>query len=501
MTRFLIAHDLGTSGNKATLFSADGHLIRSYTESYPTHFYNSCWAEQNPADWWEAFCRSNQILLEGIPPQQVEAISFSGQMMGCVVVDRNGDPLENAIIWCDQRAQEQEQFLKSRLNPVDFYQITGHPISRSYSLEKLMWIRDHCPSIYQRIYKILLPKDFLISRLTGQFFTDYSDASGTNCFDLKRLTWAPQILQTARIPQGLLPDAVPSTYVAGTVSQEAAQRCGLLAGTKVVMGGGDGVCASVGAGSVCEDRAYNYLGSSSWISFASREPIWDSNIRTFNWVHMVPGYYVPTGTMQAAGNSYAFWQRMLFEGDGRSSSQRYQAIDHLITQSPPGARRLLYLPYLLGERSPRWNPHARGTLIGLTMEHSSGDIMRACVEGIAMNLALILKIFQAHTPLSNLTLLGGLANSPVICQILCNIFGLPVTPLVHLDEATSMGAAVAGGVGVGLLEDFSCIEQFIARKKPLFPQPLLGEFYQQLLRVFDNSYTALEKSYKELAML
>ena len=237
MYNYLIAHDLGTTGNKATLFSDEGKLIRSITYSYNTHFFNGNWAEQNPLDWWKAVCETNKQLLKGIDKNKVAALAFSGQMMGCVCVDSNGELLRDAIIWADQRSVAEEINIKGKIDELEFYNITGHRISASYSIEKLMWIRNNEPDIFKRIYKVLNPKDYIIYRLTGKFVTDYSDASGTNAFDIVNLEWSEKILGCAELDINLFPTAYPSTYIAGEISLKVSDECGLATGTKVVIGG------------------------------------------------------------------------------------------------------------------------------------------------------------------------------------------------------------------------------------------------------------------------
>ena len=311
MTKFLIAHDLGTSGDKATLFTTDGELVKSITYVYDTDFFNSTWAEQNPDDWWKAICENNEELLKEIDKKQVAGMAFSGQMMGCVPVDKNGRALRPAIIWADQRSQDQEKQIKDKIDEQEFYRIVGHKISASYSIEKLMWIRDHEPEVFQNTYKMLQPKDYVIYKLTGKFLTDYTDASGTNCLDLNELKWSERILAAAEIGEEKLPDLYPSTHVAGEVTGSVAAECGLAPGTPIIIGGGDGVCAAVGAGSVREGDTFNYLGSSSWVAMTSAKPIFDPQLRTYNWAHMVPGMYSPNGTMQAAGNSYQFIKKTI----------------------------------------------------------------------------------------------------------------------------------------------------------------------------------------------
>jgi xylulokinase len=505
MYNYLIAHDLGTTGNKATLFSDEGKLIRSITYSYNTHFFNGNWAEQNPLDWWKAVCETNKQLLKGIDKNKVAALAFSGQMMGCVCVDSNGELLRDAIIWADQRSVAEEINIKGKIDELEFYNITGHRISASYSIEKLMWIRNNEPDIFKRIYKVLNPKDYIIYRLTGKFVTDYSDASGTNAFDIVNLEWSEKILGCAELDINLFPTAYPSTYIAGEISLKVSDECGLATGTKVVIGGGDGVCAAVGAASVKEDVAYNYLGSSSWVAYTSKKPVFDKKMRTFNWVHMIPGYYAPTGTMQAAGNSFSFMKDIMCDGLSKEAQKYncnvYDSINQLIESSKLGANGLIFLPYLLGERSPRWNPNARGAFIGIKMEHTKADFLRSTVEGILMNLDIILRIFEESSDIKIMNIIGGMAQGAPIRRILADIYGLRVNKLNYLEEATSMGAAVAAGVGVGMFKDFNVIHKFIQIEEEIIPDMENHSQYEPIKEVFENSYKALLGIYDELAKL
>ena len=498
MDMYIIAHDLGTSGNKATLFTTEGKLVNSCTYEYGTRFFNGNWAEQNPNNWWEAFCCTNRMLLKGIDKSKVAVVSFSGQMMGCVCVDRKGEALSNAIIWADQRSTKEEEYLKNKIDELEFYRLVGHKISSSYSLEKLMWIRNNKPDIYNLTYKMLLPKDYLIYKLTGEFVTDYSDASGTNAFDLINLKWSEKIIETAEVELSKFPEALPSTTVAGEVSKYIAEESGLAAGTKVVIGGGDGVCATVGAASISENVAYNYLGSSSWISYTSKEPVFDDKLRVFNWVHLIPGYYSPTGTMQAAANSFNFVKNLLYETDKVDKTDVYKIINNEIEKSKIGANGLLFLPYLLGERSPRWNPDARGAFIGLKMEHNRGDLIRSTVEGVLMNLNIILGILNINEQTNSINVIGGMAQSDAILKILSEVFGLKVKKLSYLEEATSIGAAVTAGVGSGELNDFSEVDKFISVSEEIVPDMHNNQKYTNIKQVFDNSYHALLEIYEDL---
>jgi len=505
MQKYLIAHDIGTSGNKATLFTIYGKLVDSITYAYNTHFFNGNWAEQNPLDWWKAVCETNKKLLDGRDKNQVVGLAFSGQMMGCVCVDRNGELVREAIIWADQRSVVEEEFIKSKMEEKEFYHIVGHKISASYSIEKLMWIRNNEPDNFKRIYKMLLPKDYIIYRLTGNFVTDYSDASGTNAFDLVNLKWSHKIIECAELDIGLFPEVFPSTHIAGEISSAIADECGLAAGTKVVIGGGDGVCAAVGAGSVKENIAYNYLGSSSWVGYTAKAPVFDVEMRTFNWAHAIPGYYAPTGTMQAAGNSFNYMKNTLCDGLSMIAKKEncsvYDLMNQQIASSKIGANGLIFLPYLLGERSPRWNSNARGAFIGLKMEHTKADMLRATVEGILMNLNIILQVFQKDANIKTMNIIGGLAQGAPIRQILADIYGIKACKLNYLEEATSMGAAVIAGVGTGVLKDFNEIHKFIQVEEVIDPNFENYKKYEPIKTVFNNSYDALLSIYEQLAKL
>lgn len=505
MTKYLIAHDLGTSGDKASLFTTEGKYVGSTVYPYDTAYFNSNWAEQEPDDWWRAVCETNRLLTKDIDARDILAVSFSGQMMGCVCVDRNGNALRKAIIWADMRATKEQACLEKRIGKEELYRITGHKISCSYSLEKLMWITNNEPEIYGNTYKMLNPKDFLVQKLTGEYLTDYSDASGTNAFDLQNFRWSEKIIEAAGVDMDKFPTAVPSTHIAGEISAEVARECGLHPGTKVVVGGGDGVCAAVGSGSVSVGKTYNCLGSSSWIMTSSKEPIYDDKYRIFNWAHLVPGLIAPCGTMQTAGSSFSWLKNQICTSEVQEALDKglspYQIINDEIAQSTIGANGLLFLPYLLGERSPRWNPNAKGAFIGLKMEHKRADILRSVIEGIALNLKIILDAFGPKLKIEEITVIGGMAQGQIQRRILADVFNTKLLTLNYMEEASSIGAAVCAGVGIGALKDFSEVEKFI--KVVAEDQPIAenAEKYAMLLPVFDKCYSSLLDVYEDLADL
>jgi xylulokinase len=510
MMRYILAHDVGTTGNKATLYDEEGALVQSSFAPYGTAYKHQGWAEQNPRDWWRSLCTSTQQLLHesGISNSDVACIVFSGQMMGAVPVDSQGQPTRNALIWADQRSVSQIDRVAERIDPRRVYAITGHRLSASYSAGKILWLKENEPEAYNRTYKFVHAKDFLIARLTGVFVTDPSDASGTNLFDLEGGIWSDELLRAFDIPRDKLPDIRPSTDVVGEVQPAVTEETGLASGTPVVLGGGDGSCAATGAGVIREGVAYNYVGSSSWIGVATKRPILDPEMRTFTWAHLLPGLFTPTGTMQAAGSSYQ-WARDQLAGAESLVAEHlgispYDLMNGEVMQSPPGARGLLFLPYLLGERSPRWNPHARGAFVGLTIRHRPPDLIRAVMEGITLNLRVILEAFRRQGARVNaLRVIGGGARSSEWNAIMADIFGLPVLRLALLEEATSMGAAVAGGVGVGIWKDFSQVDTMVAVQSESRPDPQRHEFYTEAYDIFNDLYDVLDRGsiFERLAAL
>ncbi len=498
MRELILAHDLGTTGNKATLFDAAGQMLSSVFVGYDTAYPQAGWAEQDPADWWRAVCLSSQQLLResGHEAREIAVLSFSGEMMSCLPVDDGGRPLRSAIIWADQRADGEAAMLIDRVGAERTYRITGHRASASYTAAKLLWVRAHQPEIYAHTHKVLQAKDYAAYRLTGVYATDYSDASGTNLFDLRARRWSEEMLGALEIPAEMLPPAHPSATFIGCVTREAEESTGLAEGTPVVIGSGDGACATAGAGVLNPGDAYTYIGSSAWTSYVSREPLYDPLQRTATFAHLDPAYVFPTGSMQAAGGAYDWLERLLRDdGDERL----YAALDALAERVPPGARGLICLPYLIGERSPHWNPRARAAYIGLTMAHGRAEIARATLEGVALNLRAILEVFgEQGAPITAMRIIGGGARSPLWRQIVADVFNLPLLRPRLLVQATSLGAAIAGAVGVGLLPDYASALNWVQVEAGEEPQPENASRYAELYGLFMEAYRTLVPLYEKL---
>lgn len=491
---YILAHDLGTSGNKATLFDAEGHLIGSTFAAYATSYPRPNWAEQNPDDWWRAICTTTQQLLSdsGVEPSSIAAAGFSGMMMGCLPVDRNGTPLRSCIIWADQRAQEQARLVAARCGADEVYLRCGHRTSPAYCAPKILWVRDHQPEIYAQTARFLVPKDYLVYRLTGQFATDYSDASGTLLFDLATRRWHQPFLDALGLSAEQLPPPRPSPAVAGEVTPAAAAATGLAPGTPVVIGGGDGSCAGIGAGVIDPGTAYCVIGTSAWISVSTLAPVPDPQQRTMTFHHVHPERYAPMGVMQLAGGAREWaWQVLAGDAD----------LDAAAGRAPLGAGGLIFLPYLMGERSPWWNPQARGAFVGLAMPHNKAEMARAVLEGVAFGLGQILDCLQEHVPgIEALRLIGGGGKSRLWQQILADVFGLPIHMLELKGEATSWGAAVAAGVGVGLY-DWSIAAARSQVVEIVEPDAGRSRQYEELRALFRDSYLALEPIFSRLAGL
>ena len=488
--KYIIAHDIGTSGNKASLFSTEGELICSQTYSYKTHWFNHSHAEQNPVDWYEAIKVTTSGITNDIDVEDVLAISFSGQMMGCVLVDENGSPLRPGIIWADTRAHIEEDFIRSRINEDEFYGITGHRISSSYSLAKVLWVKNNEEDIYKKTHKMLNPKDYIIYRLTNKFVTDYSDASGTNILDLNKLEWSDEIVKQVNLRLDILPNLVKSTDVVGRLTEQGAYDLGLSTNTVVVAGGGDGAMSAIGARCIHDGDWFATIGNSAWVARTSKKPIIDKARRIFNWAHVVPNMYIPCGTMQAAGASIKWIKEMLLEGI-RDETEAYNYMNEIVNKSPIGSNGITYLPYLMGERSPRWNPKARGCFLGMDMSSSKEDLIRSVYEGISLNLEVIRQILDQGDKSSEILVTGGGAKSLAWLQMFADIFNKTIIVPTYVEEATSIGAAVSAGVGIGIYDSFDVVNDFIHVDKRIEPKEENVNLYQPLKEVFELAYESL----------
>lgn len=507
---YILVHDIGTTGDKAALFDiSSGIIVASVIESYETIHPGTLWAEQDPLDWWRAFKISTQKLLKttGINPNDIVAVSFSGQMMACLPINKNGDPLSKAIIWMDQRSIRETEYIKHRIPENEFYRITGNRLSPTYPIAKILWLKSNRPQIYENTYVFLQSKDYIVMKLTNTFQTDYSDASLSGMMDIAKREWATDLLDELGIDSNKLPPIKSSLYIAGEVTIAASKETMIPCGTPVVLGGGDGACATLGARAVEPGDTYNYIGASSWISIVSNKPLFDPKMSIFNMAHIDPKYYSPIGTMQTAGASLKWFKDNIFLLEKISAEyiglSPYELIDREASQSPPGSNGLIYLPYLMGERSPWWNPYARGVIIGLTLRHTRNDIARSILEGIGYNLKIILDVFKENNIKINepIVLIGGGARSKLWPEILSSIYNYTTALVKYPEESTALGAAITAATAVRYYKDLTEIRRVNELVEIKKPDPNAIKIYEKMYKVFIKSYQSLLNVFTDLTKI
>jgi xylulokinase len=421
-------------------------------------------------------------------------------MQAALPVEESGAALRPSIIWADQRATVETAELIRRVPAASIYAISGHRPSASYSAAKIMWIRKNEPEIFRRAWKFLHAKDFIVLRLTGRACTDLSDASGMNLLDIGEAKWSSDLLDAAGIPASLLPELHESTNVVGKVTSAASSASGLIQGTPVVIGGGDGACATCGAGVVAPGDAYICMGTSGWVAMASDKPLRDPGERIGTYCHFRKGLYFP-----CAGALAWFVETTAAEEkreDSMADRPVYDILEAKAARVSPGSEGLLFLPYLIGERSPWWNSDARGCFIGLSLSHGQGHMARAIMEGVACNLRLIADVFtELGMHARDFRLIGGGARSRTWRGILADVLDRRVTTLSFMEEATSVGAAIAGGVGVGLFESMEEAARIVTAVESIEPDPQRALRYRQCLPVFTSAYRQLAPVFGMLAAL
>ena len=501
--KYILAHDLGTSGNKAVLYNQNGVLKADHKFNYITSHPASHLAEQDPNDWWKAVCECTTQLIEKtkIKNTDISAVSFCGHMNCMLPIDKDGRNLTNALIWSDQRSVKEIETINNAIGKEDIYRITGHRLNPSYVAAKIVWFKNNHPDLYKQTSKILQAKDFLVYKLTNNFCTDFSEASHLGILDIQKKKWSKEILNELKIDSSLLSPPHPSTHMAGKVTKEASSLSGLAEGTPVIIGGGDGCCSASGAGIYKPGSFYNVIGTSSWIAFLKEEPLFDSQMRTFNFIHLDGKNYMPCGTMQSAGSSLSWVMDNLLE---QGSNQKdidsfYTQLNEELQSVEPGANNLIFLPYLLGERTPWWNSNAKGAFIGLSPVHRKNEIIRSVLEGVGYNLKIILDIFSNETSIDKLIIIGGGARNKLWIHILADIWQKTIEVPQYLEQATSIGAAICAGVGIGLFKDFSVANKFNPVKEVVKPNKSNSTKYYKLYEIFKRSYVQLETIFNDLS--
>jgi len=506
MENIILAHDFGTTGDKATLFSTKGEIISSYYTPYKTYYPCPGWAEQDPNEWKTAFKTSTEMVLAAakLRPSNISVVSFSGHMLGCIPVDKDGLVLrEKAILWADHRSQREAEFINQTIGWSSFYHTTGGGLELAlYPAAKILWMKKNEPEIYEKAYKFLGTKDLIVQWLTGKFVTDFSDASNTGLFDINKRKWARDIIKALGLDIAKLPDNVfPSTELIGTVTSVGAGESGLPQGLPVVLGGGDVPCAAVGAGVVNPGSIYTYIGSASWVATATQRPVFDSGMRPFNLCHLVPDRYVTQLATYSAGVVYEWFRDQFYSPYDKKA---FQIMDKDAGNSEPGSRGLLFLPYMRAGGAPFHDLGAHGALLGLTLAHNRADVIRAVLEGISLNIKLLIDSLENNLNISfsEVRLIGGGAKSKLWRTILADVLNKTVVTSAVSQEANSLGAGIVGGVGVGLFNDFAnAVEMFIKTHERSEPRKENTKIYQQLTEIFIDVYRKVSEAHQLLGGL
>jgi xylulokinase len=488
----LLGVDVGTSGVRAiAVEEGSGRVIAAATREYPLVTPRPLWAEQDPEDWWRGASAAIREVAQAVGGKNISAIGLSGQMHGVVLLDAQGTALGPALLWCDGRSHLECQEITERVGAERLIALTSNPALVGFSAPKLLWLRKNEPQRFAQARTFLLPKDFLRFRLSGERFTEVSDASGTLLFDVAHRTWSRPMLEALELDERLLPPVAESTEPTTRLSALAAEALGLTAGTPIVGGGGDQAAGAVGAGIVRPGVVSSTIGSSGVVFAHSASPVRDPQGRVHTFCHAVPGAWHVMGVTQAAGLSLR-WAREQLHG----ATVPYDTLVAEAAQVPAGSEGLLFLPYLMGERTPHLNPQARGTWMGLTAAHGRGHLVRSVLEGVTYSLQDCLRIIEEMGLLpEEIRAAGGGGQSAFWRQLQADVFGRDVVT-VNTTEGAAYGAALLAGVGNGTWASVpeacdACIE-VTGRHRPAGDAvavyrrryPLFRELYERLEPMF-----------------
>ena len=428
-----------------------GKVIASGSEEHePFASPRPGWAEQDPRDWWRACGLAIRKALQSsnLRAGDIACVGFSGQMHGAVLLDSGDEVVRNAIIWCDQRSEAQSIELEKLFGRDVLIQLTCNPPLTNFTLTKLLWVRETEPQNWARVAHVMLPKDYVRFRLTGERAIDMADASGTLLLDVANRRWSNEVLSKSGIDVALLPSLHESPHVCGKISAAGAEATGLLVGTPVVAGAGDQAAGAVGMGIARAGAVSATIGTSGVVFAATDRPALDPQGRLHTFCHAIPGRWHVMGVTQAAGLSLR-WFRDRFGVATKDGRDPYDILAEEATETPAGAEGAFWVPYLMGERTPHLDPNARAALIGLTASHTRGHIIRAVMEGVAYSLKDTFTIFdEMKIPVTSIRLGGGGARSPLWRQIQADVYAHEVE-IVAAEEGAAYGAAILAGVGVG----------------------------------------------------
>lgn len=503
--KYLLGIDIGTSGTKTVLFDRGGNPISSSTAEYPLYQPEIGWAEQDPQDWWNAVCITiNQVIKDSnINPESISGIGLSGQMHGLVMLDGDGNVLRKSIIWCDQRTAKECVEITEKVGEKRLIDITANPALTGFTASKILWVRNNEPEIYEKCRKILLPKDYIRYMLTGEFATEVSDASGMQLLDIKNRCWSKEVLNALDIPIEYLGDVHESIVVSGKVHKKAAEVTGLKENTPVVGGAGDQAAGAIGNGIIKSGQISSTIGTSGVVFAHLDEPIIDEKGRVHTFCHAVPGAWHMMGVTQGAGLSLKWFRDNFCTNEIEVAKgmgiDPYVLMTKEAEKVPAGSRGLIYLPYLMGERTPHLNPKAKGVFFGLSAAHTKNEMLRAVIEGVSYSLLDCMEIIKdtGMNP-TNVMVSGGGGKSELWRQILADMFNCKVSTNKS-SEGPALGVALLAGVGTGVYKDIDeACSIAISENSVQFPKEENSLVYKRYYEIYKKIYNDLKGTFELL---
>lgn len=498
-TQFFLGIDVSTTATKALLIDSTGTVVAVFTTEYPFETPRPLWSEQHPDLWWDGAQKSIRGVIEqsGVDPAQIGGVGLTGQMHGLVLLDEAGDVLRPSILWNDQRTQAQCDEIHQRIGRERFIQITGNVALTGFTAPKILWVKENEPEVYSKAAHVLLPKDFVRYKLTGDFGMDKADGAGTVLMNLKQRDWSEEVLSALEIPRRWMPPLYEGTQVTGTVTEATAVATGLKAGTPVMAGGGDQAAQAVGVGAVKEGVIALTLGTSGVVFATTGGAFIEPEGRLHAFCHSVPDQWHLMGVMLSAAGSLR-WYRDTF-----APGANYDDLLLPAASIPAGAEGLLFLPYLTGERTPYPDPLARGAFVGLTVRHGMAHCTRAVLEGVAFGLKDSFELMKSAglAKIEQVRVSGGGARSLFWRQILADVFETELVT-VNTTEGAAYGAALLAGVGADLWPDVvtACesVVKVTGRTTPLEENVIT---YRRLYSVYQELYPALRSSFAKMSAL
>lgn len=500
--KYLLGIDIGTSACKVAVFDRNGGVKASVSEDYPVYYPREGWAEQDPQEWWRAVCGAIQKVLQNgrIAPEEIAGVGIDGQSWSAIAIDKEGRVLTNTPIWMDTRAQSICDRLNEKIGEDVIFRVAGNSLQPSYTTAKILWYQEEKPEVYEKIYKILQSNSFIAYRLTGAVTQDVSQGYGLHCFDMKRGAWDEEMCAKLGIPMEFLPEIVSCDTIVGTVTEKAAEECGLAVGTPVAAGGLDAACGTLGAGVIHPGETQEQGGQAGGMSICM--DTYKADPRLILGYHVVPGQWLLQGGTTGGGGvmrwferEFADYEREMQKETGTSSLVQLNVIAEKVA---PGSDGVVFLPYMAGERSPIWNPDAKGVFYGLDFSKTKGHMVRACMEGVALSLRHNLEIAEeAGAKAEVLRAMGGSANSLLWTQIKSDITGKPIV-VPSSDTATTLGAAILAGVGVGFYKDYEeAVALTVKVTRSHQPNPENKEIYDQSYATYLELYRSLKHLMKK----